>query len=201
VVERVVFCGKHLAVVRGARLELFEVAGEMVHSVVGGEAPGDIAALCVAPHAPWVVGRDAEHRQVWWWRQGDGTRILARSVGARDHAIGSLVEIYGEAFVVLSQFGRLRLVRSDGSDAAALAIDRPIRWACHGFAPLRGGRVAVLGNSADGTTTRITLSARALSPAPRSGCGGLRLADAAGAARVAVASVIQPIDDVRSTAS
>jgi hypothetical protein len=167
VVERVVFRGKHLAVARGARLELFEVAGEMLHGVGGGEAPGDIAALCVAPHAPWVVGRDAEHRQVWWWRQDDGVRILARPAAARDHAIGSLVEIDGESFVALSQSGRLRLVRSDGTEAAALVIDRPIRWACHGFALLPGGRVAVLGNIADEPTDLVfVLPARTLLSGP-----------------------------------
>ena len=154
-VERVVFHGNHLAVARGARLALFEVAGDAMRAVGDGEAPADIAALCVAPHMPWVVGRDAEHRQVWWWRPGDGARVLARGTGSQDHAIGSIVEIAGESFVALSQSGRLRLVRSDGSEAAALAIDRPIRWACHTFVPLPGERIAVVGNVTDEPTDMV----------------------------------------------
>ena len=153
--ERVVFHGNHLAVARGARLVLFEVAGDALRSVGDGEAPAEIAAMCVAPHMPWVVGRDAEHHQVWWWRQGDGARVLARRIGAQDHAIGSIVEIAGESFVALSQSGRLQLVRGDGTEAAALAIDRPIRWACHTFVSLPGGRIAVLGNIADEPTDMV----------------------------------------------
>lgn len=153
--ERVVFHGDHLAVASGAHLALFEVAGEALRSVGEGEAPADVAALCVAPHAPWVVGRDPEHRQVWWWRPGHGARVLAHRTAARDHAIGSIVEIAGESLVALSQSGRLRLVRGDGSEAAALAIDRPIRWACHAFVPLPGGRIAVVGNLVDEPTDLV----------------------------------------------
>jgi hypothetical protein len=167
VAERAVFRGDHLAVARGAQLALFEVAGDRLRRVSEGSAPADVAALAVAPHAPWVVGRDAEHRQVWWWRPGDGARILAQPTGARDHAIGSLVEIAGESFVALSQGGRLRLLRGDGGEAAALAIDQPTRWACHAFVQLPGGRVAILGNIAGEPTDMVlVVPARALLAGP-----------------------------------
>ena len=161
--EHAVFRGNYLAVAHGLRLALFEVTGDRLCSAGDGDAPADVAALAVAPHMPWVVGRDAEHRHVWWWRPGDDARILARHDGARDHAIGSFVEIAGESFVALSQGGRLRLLRGDGSEAAALAIDRPISWACHTFVQLPAGRVAIVGNIAgEPTDMVIIVPARAL---------------------------------------
>jgi hypothetical protein len=162
-----VFRGNYLAVAHGQRLALFEVTGDRLCSAGDGDAPADVAALAVSPHMPWVVGRDADHRHVWWWRPGGDTRVLARHTGARDHAIGSFVEIADESFIALSQGGRLRLLRGDGSEAAALAIDRPVSFACHGFVQLPGGRVAIVGNIAGEPTDMVlVVSARALLAGP-----------------------------------
>lgn len=144
--ERVVFRGNFLAVARGARLELFEVAGDALRGIGAGDAPAEVAAFTVAGHAPWVVGRDPEHRQVWWWSPSSGARTIAHRTGARDHALGGVVEIGGASFVTVSQHGRLRLLRGDGSEAIALVTDRPVAWACHAFVPLAADRVAILGN-------------------------------------------------------
>jgi len=144
--ERTAFRGDHLAHSRGARLELFVVDGDALRSLGAGDAPTEVAALTVAAHAPWVVGRDPGHLQVWQWTPERGAHTLARRTGTRDHAIGSLVEIGGETFAGLSQNGRLRLLRADGTEASTLASDRPLPWATHAFVPLAGERVAMLGN-------------------------------------------------------
>lgn len=144
--ERTVFRGRYLASVRDATLELFEVDGATVRRLGTGDAPAEIAAFTVAAHAPWVVGRDPEHRQVWSWCPGAAVRTLARRTGVNDHAIASFVEIGGESLLALSQGGRLRLSGRDGDERAVLTADRPVAWATHGFVSLPGDRVAVIGN-------------------------------------------------------